>query len=70
MAQLGIGIVGTDLPADDPAVRGNVTTAFVDSVLAGRQPDTPGRDALEVTRLIDAAYRSAASGRAVQLLEG
>ena len=56
-----------DVPADHPSVRGNVTVAFVDAVLAGRQPHTPGREALEVTRLIDAAYRSAATGQAVQL---
>jgi len=56
-----------DLPMNDPAIRGNVTTAFVDSLLAGEQPETPARDALEVTRLIDAAYRSAASGQAIKL---
>jgi len=56
-----------DLPPTDPAIRGNVTTAFVDALLAGEEPQTPGRDALEVTRLIDAAYRSAATGQAVQL---
>lgn len=44
-----------------------VTTAFVDDVLAGRQPMTPPRDALEVTRVIDAAYRSAKTGEAVRL---
>jgi predicted dehydrogenase len=45
-----------------------VTTRFVDDVLAGRQPWTAGRDALEVTRVIDAAYRSASEGKAVELL--
>lgn len=44
-----------------------VTTAFVDDVIAGRQPMTPPRDALEVTRVIDAAYRSAETGEAVRL---
>ena len=44
-----------------------VSTRFVDDVLAGRQPWTPGREALEVTRVIDAAYRSAAAGKAVEL---
>jgi predicted dehydrogenase len=46
---------------------GKVTTQFVDDVLAGRQPWTPGPEALEVTRVIDAAYRSAAAGKAVEL---
>src|SRR6185312_12062981 len=44
-----------------------VTTRFVDDVLAGRQPWTAGRDALEVTRVIDAAYRSASEGKAIEL---
>ncbi len=47
---------------------GKVATQFVDDVLAGQQPWTPGREALEVTRVMDAAYRSAAAGQAVQLL--
>ncbi|MBI2941369.1 MAG: Gfo/Idh/MocA family oxidoreductase [Chloroflexi bacterium] len=46
---------------------GDVTTQFVRAILAGRQPETPGREALEVTRVIDAAYRSAASGQPVAL---
>lgn len=46
---------------------GNVTTQFADAVRAGREPYTPARDALEVTRVIDAAYRSVASGTAIQL---
>jgi predicted dehydrogenase len=46
---------------------GDVSQQFVDAVLAGRQPYTPARDALEVTRVMDAAYRSARTGQAVQL---
>ena len=46
---------------------GDVTTQFVHAVLAGRQPETPARQALEVARVIDAAYRSAATGQAVSL---
>lgn len=45
-----------------------VTTAFVDDILAGREPMTPARDALEVTRVIDAAYRSAETGSAISLM--
>ncbi|MCL4508780.1 MAG: Gfo/Idh/MocA family oxidoreductase [Chloroflexi bacterium] len=57
------------LPEEGPESRGfgRVTTGFVDDILAGRQPWTSGRDALEVTRVIDAAYRSIATGRAVEI---
>jgi predicted dehydrogenase len=46
---------------------GDVSQQFVNAVLAGRQPYTPARDALEVTRVMHAAYESAREGRAVQL---
>jgi predicted dehydrogenase len=46
---------------------GDVSQQFVNSVLAGREPYTPARDALEVTRVIHAAYESAKTGEAVQL---
>jgi predicted dehydrogenase len=46
---------------------GSVSQQFVDALLAGRQPYTPGRDALEVTRVMHAAYESAQTGQAVQL---
>lgn len=46
---------------------GDVSQQFVDAVLAGRQPYTPARDALEVTRVMHAAYESARTGQAVQL---
>jgi predicted dehydrogenase len=46
---------------------GDVSRQFVDALLAGRQPFTPPRDALEVTRLINAAYESARTGQAVTL---
>jgi predicted dehydrogenase len=46
---------------------GDVSQQFVDAVLAGRQPYTPARDALEVTRVMHAAYESARTGKAVQL---
>lgn len=44
-----------------------VTASFVEDVLASRQPMTPPRDALEVTRVMAAAYRSVETGRAVSL---
>lgn len=47
---------------------GNVTQQFVNAIAAGRQPYTPGRDALEVTRVIHAAYESVKSGRMVALV--
>ncbi len=46
---------------------GDVTKGFVDALAAGRQPWTPGKDALEVTRVIDAAYKAAAENRVVVL---
>jgi predicted dehydrogenase len=52
---------------EGPAGQGDVTRPFVEALLAGRQPMTPARDALEVTRVIDAAYRSAREQRAVVL---
>jgi predicted dehydrogenase len=46
-----------------------VTTDFVLSLDAGKQPMTPGRQALEVMRVVDAAYESAARGGSVRLEE-
>lgn len=44
-----------------------VTTDFILSLNAGIQPMTAGREALEVMRVIDAGYASAASGAGVVL---
>jgi predicted dehydrogenase len=46
---------------------GSVSQQFVDAILDGRQPYTPARDGLEVTRVMHAAYESARTGRAVEL---
>jgi predicted dehydrogenase len=46
---------------------GDISQQFVDGVLAGRQPLTPAREALEVTRVMSAAYESARTGKAVVL---
>ena len=56
--------------APDPEYRagnGFYLTAmrFLDDVAAGVQPHTSGAEALEVTRVIDAAYRSAAAGTSI-----
>ncbi len=56
-----------DVPENDRSDFGNVSVQFVDAILAGREPWTPARDALEVTRVIHAAYESARTGQAVQL---
>ena len=48
---------------------GAVTTEFVNSLAAGTEPVTPARHALEVTRVMEAAYRSAAEGVSVALPE-
>ena len=45
----------------------SVQRHFVLDVLAGKAPMTPARHALAVTRVIDAAYRSAETGRTVAL---
>ncbi|HVC34148.1 MAG TPA: Gfo/Idh/MocA family oxidoreductase [Chloroflexota bacterium] len=55
-------------PDGDSSDFGDVTIQFVRAIQAGRQPETPAREALEVARVIDAAYRSAASGQAVSLV--
>jgi predicted dehydrogenase len=46
----------------------DITKQFVEAVAEGKPPMTPGRDALEVTRVIEAAYRSARDQRAVALV--
>jgi predicted dehydrogenase len=46
-----------------------VTTAFVRALAEGRVPETPGREALKITRVIEAAYQSAKTGRSVALAE-
>jgi predicted dehydrogenase len=46
---------------------GDVSQQFVNAILAGKEPYTPARDALEVARVISAAYESARTGQAVQL---
>lgn len=46
---------------------GGITRSFVDGIVEGRQPHTPGRDALEVTKVIDGAYRSVQLQRSVSL---
>ncbi len=45
----------------------DVTRPFVEGIIAGREPYTPGRDALVVTQVIEAAYRSAQTQTAVSL---
>jgi predicted dehydrogenase len=45
----------------------NVTSEFARAIGEGRQPMTPGRDALEVTKVITAAYQSAKQGSSVTL---
>jgi len=57
-----------NVPDGDTTGFGDVSQQFVNAILAGREPYTPARDALEVTRVIDAAYRSAETGKPVSLL--
>jgi predicted dehydrogenase len=51
----------------DTAGFGDVSQQFVDAILAGNVPHTPARHALEVTKVMDAAYRSAKTGQAVSV---
>jgi predicted dehydrogenase len=55
------------LPFERPNLPGqsDVTNAFAASIAAGRQPMTPAQDALVVTQVIEAAYRSSAEQRAI-----
>jgi len=46
---------------------GAIAGYFVQALAEGKQPMTPGTDALEVTRVIDAAYRSASEQTMVTL---
>ncbi|HEX5418189.1 MAG TPA: Gfo/Idh/MocA family oxidoreductase [Chloroflexota bacterium] len=56
------------LPFSGPGIgHGDVTRPFVEGILAGRAPYTPGRQALEVTRVMDAAYRSVTEQRSISL---
>jgi len=47
---------------------GEIAVRFCESILRGEQSLTPGRDALVVTQVIDAAYRSVKDQRAVALV--
>ncbi len=47
-----------------------IVAGMVAALDGGLPPMTPAEDALEVTRVIDAGYRSAAEGRPVTLAEG
>jgi predicted dehydrogenase len=42
---------------------------FIDCLIAGRTPDTSGADNLKTLALVEAAYRSASTGRSVQLAD-
>jgi predicted dehydrogenase len=50
-----------------PGEFGDVTQQFARALLEGREPWTPAREALVVTQIMDAAYRSAETGRSVEL---
>ncbi|TAK22142.1 MAG: Gfo/Idh/MocA family oxidoreductase [Chloroflexota bacterium] len=77
--QGAMGVMGTDIfrpvsekvyPFERPASfapMGDIADRFAQAIRDGKQPMTPGRDALEVTRVIDAAYRSAREQKVVAL---
>ncbi len=47
---------------------GNVTTAFVNALVEGWEPWSPAREALQVCRVMEAAYRSIEEGQSVALV--
>lgn len=51
----------------DPGQYGDVTQQFAHAIVEGHEPWTPAREALVVTQIMDAAYRSAQEGRSVEL---
>ncbi len=57
-----------DLPAD-PNIMGDQLEHFIASLRAGRQPRSNATEALQVQRIIEAAYRSAESGQPVKLAD-
>jgi predicted dehydrogenase len=56
-----------DVTDEDTSGFGDVSQQFVDAILSGKVPHTPARHALEVTRVMEAAYQSAKTGHAVSL---
>ena len=52
----------------DPAMgRHSAVRHFVDCLVAGKPPISPGTDGLRIMRILDAMYRSAGSGKAVAI---
>lgn len=52
----------------DPAMgRHTAVQHFVDCVASGKQPLSPGTDGLRIMKILDAMYKSAASGKAVTI---
>ena len=52
-------------PADPAMGRHTAVRHFVDCVLTGNAPLSPGTDGLRIMRILDAAYKSAETGKAV-----
>ncbi len=54
-------------PADPAMGRHTAVGHFVDCLLSGKQPLSPGGDGLRIMKILDAAYRSAQTGKAVAI---
>jgi predicted dehydrogenase len=54
-------------PADEAMGRHSAVKHFVDSIVTGKQPISPGTDGLRIMKILDAAYRSAQTGKAVTI---
>jgi len=60
-------VLPLERPGGGGGTMGEIAVRFVEGIRSGTEPMTPGRDALEVTRVIDAAYRSARESRVMSL---
>jgi predicted dehydrogenase len=54
-------------PADEAMGRHSAVMHFVDSIVSGKQPISPGTDGLRIMKILDAAYKSAQTGKAVTI---
>jgi predicted dehydrogenase len=55
-------------PADPAMGRHTAVVHFVDCLLTGKEPMSPGTDGLRIMKILDAAYKSAQTGKAVTVL--
>lgn len=54
-------------PADEAMGRHSAVKHFVDCIVTGKQPLSPGTDGQRIMKILDAAYKSAKTGKAVTI---